>query len=47
MRGGCRLAAGHELLVDVENISDRNYRGISWGVDAPGFSLSLRYRGRF
>ena len=47
LRGGFRLAPGHELLLDVENIGDRNYRGISWGVDAPGFGVSLRYVGRF
>jgi len=27
-------------------IADRNYRGISWGVDASGFGVSLRYVGR-
>jgi outer membrane receptor protein involved in Fe transport len=47
LRGGYRLAPGHELLVDVENVGDRNYRGISWGVDAPGFGVALRYVGRF
>jgi outer membrane receptor protein involved in Fe transport len=47
LRGGYRVAPGHELLLDVENIGDRNYRGISWGVDAPGFGVSLRYVGRF
>jgi outer membrane receptor protein involved in Fe transport len=47
LRGGYRVAPGHELLLDVENVTDRNYRGISWGVDAPGFGVSLRYVGRF
>jgi outer membrane receptor protein involved in Fe transport len=47
LRGGYRVAAGHEILLDVENVTDRNYRGISWGVDAPGFGVSLRYLGRF
>ena len=47
LRGGYRVAPGHELLLDVENIGDRNYRGISWGVDAPGFGVSVRYVGRF
>ena len=47
VRGGLRFAQGHELLVDVENIGDRNYRGISWGIDAPGFGVSIRYVGRF
>jgi outer membrane receptor protein involved in Fe transport len=47
LRGGYRVAPGHELLLDVANVGDRNYRGISWGVDAPGFGVSLRYAGRF
>jgi outer membrane receptor protein involved in Fe transport len=47
LRGGYRVAPGHELMLDVENMTDRNYRGISWGVDAPGFGVSLRYVGRF
>ena len=46
-RGGYRLAPGHELILDVENLGDRNYRGISWGVDAPGFGAWLSYSGRF
>jgi outer membrane receptor protein involved in Fe transport len=47
LRGGLRLRDGHELLLDVENLTDRNYRGIGWGVDAPGRGVSLRYLGRF
>jgi hypothetical protein len=34
-------------VVDVENITDQNYRGISWGLDAGGFGVSIRYQGRF
>jgi hypothetical protein len=45
-RGGVRLGV-HEILVDVENVTDRNYRGVSWGVDAPGRGVSLRYVARF
>jgi outer membrane receptor protein involved in Fe transport len=47
VRGSWSLAAGHDVLIDVENIGDRNYRGISWGVDAPGFGVSVRYTGKF
>jgi hemoglobin/transferrin/lactoferrin receptor protein len=46
VRAGLRKAP-HELVVDVENLSDENYRGISWGVDAPGFGLSVKYLVRF
>jgi outer membrane receptor protein involved in Fe transport len=36
-----------ELLFDFENLTDENYRGPSWGVDAPGrgFYVSYRIRG--
>ena len=47
LRGGYRLAPGHEIQVDLENINDENYRGISWGVDAPGRNFAVRYVGRF
>lgn len=46
VRGGVRIGA-HEVLVDAENVTDENYRGISWGVDAPGRGISLRYLLRF
>ncbi len=46
LRGGVRFGR-HELIADVENVGDRNYRGISWGVDAPGRGVSLRYVTRF
>ena len=36
LRGGLRFGSDHEVAFDVENIGDRSYRGISWGVDAPG-----------
>ena len=42
LRAGVR-AGRHQLIVDAENLTDKNYRGISWGVDAPGRGLSARY----
>jgi outer membrane receptor protein involved in Fe transport len=47
VRGGYRLAPGHEIVVDFENLSDESYRGISWGVDAPGRNFTIRYVGQF
>jgi outer membrane receptor protein involved in Fe transport len=47
LRGGVRIGERHELFADFENIGDRNYRGISWGVDAPGRGLSIRYSFKF
>ena len=42
IRAGLR-AGRHEFLVDAENLGDENYRGISWGVDAPGRGVSVKY----
>ncbi|MEO6237546.1 MAG: TonB-dependent receptor [Vicinamibacterales bacterium] len=36
-------AGRHQLSVHAENLTDKNYRGISWGVDAPGRGISARY----
>jgi outer membrane receptor protein involved in Fe transport len=47
LRGGVRLGERHELFADFENIGDRNYRGVSWGLDAPGRGLSVRYTFKF
>lgn len=30
----------HEFVVDFENLGDKNYRGMSWGMDAPGRAIS-------
>lgn len=37
----------HQLVVDFENIGDKNYRGLSWGMDAPGRGISARYSVKF
>ncbi len=47
VRGAVRLAARHEVLFDLENLGDESYRGISWGMDAPGRGIYLRYSLRF
>jgi outer membrane receptor protein involved in Fe transport len=46
VRAGLR-SRPHELVVDVENLNDENYRGISWGIDAPGVGVSVKYLVRF
>jgi hemoglobin/transferrin/lactoferrin receptor protein len=43
IRGGYRISDTQDLTIDFENITDRNYRGISWGLDAPGRSIAFRY----
>jgi hemoglobin/transferrin/lactoferrin receptor protein len=47
LRGGFRLGEKNDVLWDLENITDRNYRGISWGMDAPGRSIYVRFTRRF
>ena len=47
IRGAIRFAARHEILVDLENLGDESYRGISWGLDAPGRGAYVRYSLRF
>ena len=37
----------YELIVDFENLNDENYRGISWGVDAPGRGVTAKFVARF
>jgi len=43
IRGGVRWGESQDLVIDIENLTDRNYRGISWGMDAPGRGISVRY----
>jgi hypothetical protein len=46
VRGGARFGR-HEIFVDAENLTDENYRGISWGMDNAGIGLNVRYSYRF
>lgn len=47
IRGGFRVGEAHEVILDFSNLNDKNYRGISWGTDAPGRSFGFRYNYRF
>jgi hemoglobin/transferrin/lactoferrin receptor protein len=47
VRAGMRIARALELGADFLNIGDANYRGISWGLDAPGRSFVLRVKRTF
>lgn len=47
VRGGLRMGEQHEVMIDFENIGDRHYRGISWGLDGPGRSIFIRYNIHF
>ena len=41
---GLASANGTRCLPDFENIGGRNYRGTSYGTDAPARGMFLRYR---
>ncbi|HKX26719.1 MAG TPA: TonB-dependent receptor, partial [Blastocatellia bacterium] len=47
LRGGLRIGERHQIIVDLRNLNDKNYRGLSWGMDAPGRSYGFRYQFRF
>lgn len=47
LRGAYRFNEHHEVFVDVENIGDKSYRGISWGIDGAGRGVTMRYRYKF
>ncbi len=47
LRGALRLGERSEVFFDFENIGDKQYRGISWGVDGAGRGLTLRYTYKF
>jgi outer membrane receptor for ferrienterochelin and colicin len=46
IRGGMRFGR-HEILAVIDNLTDENYRGISWGLDAPGIGFEVRFIARF
>lgn len=47
VRGSIKFTEDSELFVDFENIFDKSYRGISWGIDGAGRGVTLRYRYEF
>jgi outer membrane receptor protein involved in Fe transport len=47
LRAGLRLSAHVDVTVIGENLTDRNYRVLGSGVDAPGFNVQMVARYRF
>ena len=47
VRGGFRIGKRHEFIFEFENLTDANYRGIAWGLDAPGRGFSVGYAAKF
>jgi len=47
VRGAWRFSETSEVFVDFENMFDKSYRGISWGIDGAGRGVAVRYRYSF
>jgi outer membrane receptor protein involved in Fe transport len=47
VRGAVRFGERSEVLIDFQNIADKSYRGISWGIDGGGRGVTLRYKYKF
>lgn len=47
VRGAFQVDDHSEVFVDFENIADKSYRGISWGIDGAGRGVTVRYRYKF
>jgi outer membrane receptor protein involved in Fe transport len=47
LRGGYHLTERSDLFLDFANLLDRNYRGLSWGMDGPGRAIMVRFKYRF
>ncbi len=47
VRGGRQLSERSSLFVDFGNILDKSHRGVSWGIDGAGRSVTVRYRYQF
>jgi len=47
LRAGLKIGKRHDILIEFENLTDENYRGIAWGLDAPGRSFSVSYLAGF
>jgi hemoglobin/transferrin/lactoferrin receptor protein len=47
IRGGYQLSERSNIYLDFGNILDKGHRGVSWGIDGAGRSLTIRYRYQF
>ncbi len=47
IRAGWTIAKRHQITVDIENLTDQNYRGPNWGLDAAGRNMFVRYSIKF
>ena len=47
LRGGYRVTERSQVVVTLENLTDKNYRFHGSGLDSPGVNLQVSYRIRF
>ncbi|HQZ16782.1 MAG TPA: TonB-dependent receptor [Vicinamibacteria bacterium] len=47
VRAGWTIAKRHQITIDFDNLTDQNYRGPSWGMDASGRNVFARYSVKF
>jgi hemoglobin/transferrin/lactoferrin receptor protein len=47
VRAGLKIGRRHNFIVELENLTDENCRGIAWGLDAPGRGISIAYLAGF
>ena len=46
VRVGFPMGSRSDVMVDLTNLADRNYRGIGWGVDGLGRGVTVKWRFR-
>ncbi len=46
VRGGFPVGGKSDVMVDLTNIADRNFRGIGWGIDGLGRGVTVKWRFR-
>jgi hemoglobin/transferrin/lactoferrin receptor protein len=44
---GARLGRHHRVLLELVNLTDASYRGMSWGLPGPGRGIRLRWSASF
>ncbi|MBM3813710.1 MAG: TonB-dependent receptor [Acidimicrobiia bacterium] len=47
IRAGWQHRDRSSVFVDLGNLLDKSHRGVNWGINGPGRSLTLRYRYQF
>jgi hemoglobin/transferrin/lactoferrin receptor protein len=47
VRAGLSVGERSDLFLDFSNLGDKNYRGLGWGMDGAGRSVTVKWRVRF